>query len=188
MSTSEKCCFMVPLNVGCFVVGIVSCVLSVIMFSMSTLFFIMESGVNKHELTVESVHFAKYLGLYLNSSSVHIILSITMIISLLWMMFSVLLILGILRNNANFVLSHFLFGIVINIISILSALLVLLQSLQSWKLSFILFALSFLHIHFLVVIYTVYDLMNRGKDLRFHQHADDEDLLVECFDDNLDNI
>uniref|UniRef100_A0A2H1V4B9 SFRICE_029327 n=1 Tax=Spodoptera frugiperda TaxID=7108 RepID=A0A2H1V4B9_SPOFR len=188
MCTSEKFCFGVPLNIGCIIVGIISGILSIILFSMSTLFFILEIGVHKKEVTEESVHFAKYLGLYLNSSSVHIILSITVIISLLWMMFSILLILGILRNNANFVLSHFLFGTMMNIISMLSALLVLLQSLESWKLSFILFAWSFLHIHFLVVIYTAYDLMNKGKDFSFNQRADDEDLLADYFDDSLDSL
>ncbi|KAF9420140.1 hypothetical protein HW555_003553 [Spodoptera exigua] len=159
-------------------------ILSASMFSIATLFFILKTEDNKQELSEESVHFAKYLGLNLNVSSVHIILSITIIISLAWMMFSVLLIVGILRNNVNFVLSYFLFGIVINIISMLSALLVLLQG--SWVLSICLFVWALFHIRFLIVIHTAYDLMNIGKDFRFRRQGNDVDLLVECFDDDLD--
>lgn len=50
------------------------------------------------------------------------------------------------------------------------------------------FFLAVLHIHFLVVIYTAYDLMNKGKDFSFNQRADDEDLLADYFDDSLDSL
>ncbi|KAH9645112.1 hypothetical protein HF086_005657 [Spodoptera exigua] len=112
MCTAEKCCYVVPLNIGCVAVGVTS------------------------------------------------------------------------FNNVNFVLSYFLFGIVINIISMLSALLVLLQG--SWVLSICLFVWALFHIRFLIVIHTAYDLMNIGKDFRFRRQGNDVDLLVECFDDNLD--
>lgn len=185
MCWAEKCCYVVPANFGCVLLGICSFILSLFVLGASVSYFIIETE-GSQQVSAQSVHFAKTLGLNLNVASVHIILTIAIVIAVLWMLFSILLVVGVIKNKPNFVLCYFSFGIIVTIICQLSALLLLLQN--CWTLSLVLFISSLLYIHFLVVVHTVYELMLKGTNFRFQRHEDDEDLLADCFDEDTSTI
>ncbi|KAJ8720013.1 hypothetical protein PYW07_012056 [Mythimna separata] len=183
MCWAEKCCYVVPANFGCLFVGIGSFILSLFALVTSVVYFIIE---DHDEASVQSIHFNRVLGLKLNMPSVHVLLSIVIIIAFMWMLVSFMLVVGVIKNKPNFVLCYFSFGIIITIISQLSALLLLLQT--CWIPALIFFLLSLIHIHVLVVVHTVYELMSRGKDFSFQRHQDDEDPLADCFDEDSSRI
>ncbi|KAJ8719392.1 hypothetical protein PYW08_011567 [Mythimna loreyi] len=187
MCWSEKFCYVVPANLGCVLVGIVNFLLSLFALSISVAYFIVETNESHDDLvSAQSVHFARLLGVKLNLASVRIILSIVIIIAVSWMLFSLILVAGVIKNKPSLILCYFSFGIIITIICQLSALLFLVAS--CWIPALVLFLLSLLHIHVLVVVHTVYELMLRGKDFSFQQHRDDEDPLADCFDEDSSRI
>uniref|UniRef100_A0A2A4J0Y8 Uncharacterized protein n=1 Tax=Heliothis virescens TaxID=7102 RepID=A0A2A4J0Y8_HELVI len=185
MCWAQKCCYVIPANIGCVLMGICSFLVSLFMLSGCIAYFIIEDEGNR-QLATSHDQYVKTLGLQLSMTSVRILMAIAIIIAVLGMMFSAMLVVGITKNKPSFVLCYFAFGIIITIVGQLSALLVLLEN--CWILALVLFIVSLIHIHFMVVVHTVYELMLRGKDFRFHQQADDVDPLADCFDEDIERI
>ncbi|XP_026741812.1 uncharacterized protein LOC113506579 [Trichoplusia ni] len=178
MCWAEKCCYFIPANIGCVVLGVCSFFLSSLLLATSITVYVVEIG-KEHAGLVKKPLISEILVIDLNVSSVRIILWTLIIIAVMWMVFSGLLVVGIVKNIASFVLCYFAFSIFMIILCQLCGLLVLLAN--NWKLSIILFAASAIYIHFIVVVHTVYDLM-----VSFHCRDQDEELLADCFDE--DNI
>ncbi|CAH0625266.1 unnamed protein product [Chrysodeixis includens] len=180
MCWAEKCCYFIPGNIGCVVVGICSFILSALLLAASITVYVTELSTE-----ADMVHkplISEILALDLNVSSVRILLWLLMIIAGLWMIFSCLLVVGIVKNLSSFVLCYFAYATFVVIICQLGALLVLLANY--WKLSIVLFVASAIYIHFIVVVHTVYNLMIRGKDFSFNRIDQDEELLADFFDEN----
>nr|XP_049700341.1 uncharacterized protein LOC126055394 [Helicoverpa armigera] len=185
MCWSQKCCYVIPANIGCVLMGICSFLVSLFMLSGSIAWLIIKDKETR-QLSTPQVQYMQTFGLHLSMTSVRILLVIAIVVALFGMMFSVMLVVGILKNKPSFVLCYFAFGIIITIVCQLCALLVLLEN--CWILALSLFIVSLFHIHFLVVVHTVYELMLRGKDFRFHQQAEDVDPLADCFDEDTERL
>lgn len=183
MCWAEKCCYWVPLNKACVILGITNFIIS---FSLTVTSLACYIAEHKMEVVnIDHVHYiAGFFGLELKVQTVNIILSIIAIICIFWMIFSVLLIFGVIKNEPSLILSFFSFGIILTIICMLSGLLLVIN--QYWAVALVIMILSMINIHYLVVVHSLYDLMQKGNySFQRNQHQD-LDPLEDCFDNSLD--
>ncbi|CAB3227856.1 unnamed protein product [Arctia plantaginis] len=182
MCWSEKCCYFIPLNWACLILGVINFIISTSLMVYSLTYYFKEKEML---LLHKQTHLvATLLGMDLKIGTVNIILSIITLVSFIWMIFSILLVVGILKHQPSLLLSNFSFGIILTILGQISGLLLLLK--KCWFLASVVFIPSLINIHYLVVIHTAYELMQKGSGFRFHRHRDqDEDPLNDRLEETL---
>ncbi|XP_075976538.1 uncharacterized protein LOC142976863 [Anticarsia gemmatalis] len=176
----NKCCIFVPLNFGLVVIGVINFLIAACLSIVSIVCYF-----NKEKMTVlteEKPHFiAEALGLDLKMETMNMILSAVVLVCVFWMLFSVLLIKGVVQNEPSLILSYFSFGIILTILCQLASLLLLLN--KCWWIPLFIFVASMINIHCLVAVHSVYELMQKGTDFRFQRQEQDEDPLAGYFDE-----
>ncbi|CAG5043563.1 unnamed protein product [Parnassius apollo] len=163
MCWAEKCCFCVKINIGTTIIGIGSFIIFSILAVTSAVLLVLEDEEKKIlKMSTNSTNPVQHVfGTDVRIISINVILVTVLIVSVLAVFFSVLLLIGIIKNRPGLVLSYFSFGIMATILMQLGCLLLLLS--QYWYFSLIWFIVSLFYIHYLVVVHTVYELMQRGK-------------------------
>ncbi|CAH2041677.1 unnamed protein product, partial [Iphiclides podalirius] len=115
------------------------------------------------------------IGFEFKVISIKAMLAIVFVVSVLASIFSVLLLIGIAKNRPGLLLSYFAFGIMTTIIMQLGCLLLMLQNF--WYISLLWFGATLVYIHYLFVVHTVYEMMQRGKQIGLNRDEMHEELL-----------
>ncbi|GBP43583.1 hypothetical protein EVAR_87500_1 [Eumeta japonica] len=106
--------------------------------------------------------------LQINHDSLKVVFGILVCMCIAGILSSVLLVWGLKKNRPSFVLFFFVFGIFLVILLLLGALLEFLHNFLI--LASIQIVIAMVYIHFVIVVHTVYELMQRGKLFGANEH------------------
>ncbi|KAI5643286.1 hypothetical protein NE865_04704 [Phthorimaea operculella] len=165
MCWAEKCCFCIKTEPGSIAIGFISLFLSATMIATSAVFFSSIPTEYPDHSSISSSHsylhpgLTKVLTLVLTPHQRTGILCSVLAVGVMLLLASIMLMVGIIKKRAGFVLFYFGFGIFFVIFGMLGALLLIVQT--HWEASLVVFITSGIYIHFLVVIHTFYDHMQK---------------------------
>ncbi|XP_047997581.1 uncharacterized protein LOC125235169 [Leguminivora glycinivorella] len=178
--TAEKCCLCFKLEAGCILLGIITFVVSVIGIITTVVVILPVHAEDFKSLTsniTKSHH--HILELVSDTSVKTVFVGFAMIVCLLWIVVSVMLIVGIVKKRVNFVMTYFLFGIAMSIMHLLSALLEVISGF--WVTSLVTSILTLAYIKCLTSVYAAYDKMRQQKTVDdWEQLLNEDDSMIEC--------
>ncbi|XP_061718166.1 uncharacterized protein LOC133525792 [Cydia pomonella] len=178
---AEKCCFCLKLETGCILLGIATFVVSLIKIIITAVIILpVHAEAFKSQIpNIASKPHHHILELVSDKSVKTVLVGFAMIVCLLWIVISVMLIIGIVKKRVNFVMTYFLFGVAMSIMYLLSALLEVISGF--WVTSLITFILTLVYIKCLTSVFAAYDKMRQQKGVDDHEQliADDEPM-IEC--------
>ncbi|XP_063385216.1 uncharacterized protein LOC134671319 [Cydia fagiglandana] len=179
--TAGKCCFCLKLEAGCLLLGVTTFVISLIKIIITTVIILPVHAENfeshiSNNTSKPRHHLSHILELVSDKSVKTVVVGFAIIVCLLWIVISLMLIIGIVKKRVNFVMTYFLFGIAMSIMYLLSALLEVINGF--WVASLITFILTLVYIKCLASVYAAYDMMRqqKGVDDREQLITDDETL------------
>ncbi|XP_063364660.1 uncharacterized protein LOC134653265 [Cydia amplana] len=179
---AEKCCFCLKLETGCVLLGITTFVISLIKIIITAVIVLPVHAENFKSQTSNNTskpHPRHILELVSDESVKTVVVGFAMIVCLLWIVISIMLIIGIVKKRVNFVMTYFLFGIAMSIMYLLSALLEVISGF--WVTSLITFVLTLVYINCLTSVYAAYDKMRQQKGVDDHERLiTDDESLIEC--------
>lgn len=154
-------CSFTPVT-KCTIIGFYSIVISLLLI-MASIVYLCEQEQKKIEFLQKTLHGST------NKIWIDFVIVMTLTLSSLWMIFSGTLIIGVVKNYVGFVLCYFVYGIFIVIAFNLGALLLLLH--MHWIIAVTEIIMSLFYVRMLVIIYDVYDLMQRGKVINTNEQS-----------------
>ncbi|KAJ2951534.1 hypothetical protein O0L34_g13684 [Tuta absoluta] len=157
MCWADKCCFFIKLDPGCVIIGFISLILSTVMIATSAVYFSMD--LEEHSISTHNPILTKVLTFVLTPHQKTVVLCSVLAMGVMLLFASVMLMVGICKKKSGFVLFYFGFGIFFAIFSMLGAILLMLQT--HWGASITIFITCGIYIHFLVVIHTLYEHMQK---------------------------
>nr|XP_026494580.1 uncharacterized protein LOC113399618 [Vanessa tameamea] len=147
-------------------IGVITFIICLIGFSLALYVIILEEyNQTKFRSTNELQH---VLDMEIDSNVIDLVAGIAGVIFLLATIFSVLLLIGIHKNKPGFVLAYFGYSTMLTMLLILSAILELIQSY--WALAIPTLVLSTFYIPCLMIVHTVYEMMQKGLLLGSDRH------------------
>ncbi|KAM3958777.1 uncharacterized protein ACR2FA_007182 isoform 2-T2 [Aphomia sociella] len=123
MSCINRCANLLKPDLKCHIIGSFTIMISAVLISISIIYLNWE----EHK-KIELLH--KILQSDINKTLMDFVAVMTLIVSFIWITFSIALIIGVVKNYVGLVLCYFVYGIFVVISFNLGALLLLLH--QHW--------------------------------------------------------
>ncbi|KAL0829050.1 hypothetical protein ABMA28_003916 [Loxostege sticticalis] len=128
MCWSKKCCYVVELDKGCLTIGILTLMLSVGVWIVSTVLFCADENDRLWYMHNATEHLLGAFHLDVNQRSKEVILSIILFVAVGSTMTSIALIVGVRKRLAGYVLVYFAYSTFLTFFMSLSSLLLMLKT------------------------------------------------------------
>ncbi|XP_026331067.1 uncharacterized protein LOC113238449 [Hyposmocoma kahamanoa] len=184
MCSVEKCCYCLPLDLACIIIGIVSLIFSGVLTVVSIVFLSLDIRTDfqlesNPAVATDQHKLQSLLNISISVEAIRIVLCVILAVSALATVASVSLMIGLQKRRSGFVLFYFGYWVFLTIVLMLGGILVLIE--KHWAMALLLFGASLILIHMLVVVNAVYDGLQRGKVFGISPHrrlSEDTDALT----------